>query len=92
MKIKIDYITNSSSASFYVLKKYVSEHNRQRIYNHIEEAKKSEFYTSHIEDYDKWHIEEDEDYIKGNTIMNNFDMYHFLVSIGIPEDKIIYGE
>jgi len=84
MKVKIDFVTNSSSASFIVLKKKLTELQMVLIRNHIEATEM--FGDSY---YDcPWQITEDEDWIEGDTSMDNFDMGWFLSKIGVDDNDI----
>ena len=90
MKIRSGFVSNSSSSSFVVSKHYVSDYQLEQIQNHIEEAERlgMKFYT------DPWSIEVDEKggTISGSTNMDNFDMYDFLFKIGVPLDKVEFGD
>jgi hypothetical protein len=77
MKIKSDFVTNSSSASFVIGKYYVSGYQRDLIFNHEE-----------IAEDQAWEISENHDTISGYTNMDNFDMYAYLESIGIPMEYL----
>ena len=93
MKINSDFITNSSCASFIVLKKYLSRIQMDKIKDHINE---SDNYVLHRGPQSQiyndpgsaWHIEETHDAIEGETSMDNFDMTWFLLQIGVDEDHI----
>jgi len=91
MKMKTDFVTNSSCASFVIEKKHLTNLQIDLIYEHHEFAKQ---YHSHAIEYTPeksgWDICGVGDTIKGTTSMDNFDMLWLLLEIGIDEDHIEY--
>lgn len=87
MKTKIDFVTNSSSASFAISKAFLSPDQIDKIKNHIEEGK---VINPNIYDTPAWAITEDEHTIRGDTSMDNFDMWWFLQEIGVDEKHVHY--
>lgn len=93
MKIKSDFVTNSSSASFVIGLHDITPIQKILIIGHAHfcsyEAEFG-FGKFHLGKGDAWEIEETEDYIKGSTYMDNFDMYEYLKIIGVDMDKVEY--
>lgn len=100
MKTRNGFISNSSSSSFVIQKRDLTDIQIEQIRNHIEEGKKiveqdpNAFWENDcgFEAYDEWEIKESWTEIDGYTTMDNFDMETFLKKIGVPEDKVEWGD
>lgn len=77
MKIKKDFITNSSSASFIIGLHDITAWQLHEIYEHVD-----------IAGEDAWEIHQNRDFVKLYTFMDNFDMYEYLVKIGVDMTKV----
>lgn len=96
MKVKIDFVTNSSSASFVILKEKLTELQIFLIKHHTEAANR--FLGRDLDNLepwdwtnsDGWRIEETETQIMGGTSMDNFDMIWFLRHIGVNDEDVKY--
>lgn len=79
MNFRTDFVTNSSSSSFIISKKYLTEKQILAIKNHSKLAQ-----SLHMDCVEEaWNIEENKDFITGWTYLNNFDMQKFLSTIDI---------
>jgi hypothetical protein len=89
MKIKVDFVTNSSSASFTINKKDLTKRQIMLIKNHIEVARMLTKIDKKERWYDPWTIWETKKHISGSTFMDNFDMAEFLKIIGVEGENIV---
>lgn len=80
MKIRLGFVSNSSSSSFVLSKKNLTGEQIDKIYAHKEVAGD-----------DAWDISETENEIRLSTLMNNFNMLGYLVEIEVANEIIEYG-
>jgi hypothetical protein len=91
MKMKMDFVTNSSSCSFTIPKKYLNELQVIAIKKHIEFAMLLGTLYPKRWDFgfrDEWTVVEHEKILEVKTYMDNFDMQVFLDAIGVPREAL----
>lgn len=89
-KIRNGFVSNSSSSSFVINKKYLSPDNAYKILNMHKELKDNPEkynleYTYYVDD---WKVYENSDNVSGSTYMNNFDPEDFFRQIGVDLTKV----
>jgi len=93
MKLKTDFVTNSSSSSFVIATEHLTKEQIAMIHDHIEtaliiESKDKDIDFGFPNRGDAWTISEANGEISGSTIMDNFDMMGFLQYIGVPMEFV----
>lgn len=90
MKIRHDFVTNSSSSSFLISKKYLDDDQVKAIREHHKLGKKMGMVNSWL-DF-PWEIKENDNFMHGYTDMDNFDMEEFLEQIDVDTNRVEWSE
>jgi len=90
MKIRVGFVSNSSSESFIIDKKYLNAQQMFLIENHIQYADRYEEEERgyQLNEWDQWKINDQGTSLAFSTMMTNFDMEYFLINIGVDVTKI----
>jgi hypothetical protein len=88
VKIRRDFVTNSSSSSFIISKDELDQYQIEAIRKHSEIGELLGIDCSE----EPWRITENDFYITGFTCMDNFDMYEFLRVFGVDVRNIKWSE
>ena len=75
MKVRLGFVSNSSSASFILRKKGLTREQLDAIRDHEDITE------------DPWDLTETKNYIFGSTFMDNFDMEEFLRELGVSVEE-----
>lgn len=88
MKIRKDFVTNSSSSSFLICKKYLDDKQIDAIRNHSELGERLGLMCAE----EAWNIKENDMFITGYTCMDNYDIGELFKICGINSQVVTWGE
>lgn len=89
MKIRTGFVSNSSSSSFIIQKKNLSDFQIFCIKNHIQMGKIAGI--KYAEPAEAWSISDEHDEIVGRTDMDNFRIADLFEKIGIEDNIVEWG-
>ncbi len=90
MKVRIGFVSNSSSASFAISLRRLSLEQLCKILNHIKWGRK--LGIEYADASETWNINVSKGILYGDTFMDNFDMGQLMEKIGVNPDAIKWGE
>jgi len=84
MKMRQGFVSNSSSASFVIIKDKLTEYQFKMLLLYSHKDNKNNI--------DGWDICEQEEFVKGNTIMDNGGIYSFIEELEISNDIMVWSD
>lgn len=85
MKMRLDYVTNSSSSSFVIAKSAVTDEQKEKIFNYFDYAQDM-MPDAYVDT--NWVISENDYFIIGETIIDNFDIVKYIEMLGVSPSAI----
>ena len=85
MKTRLGFVSNSSSASFIIARKNLTEDQENSLRWHIEKGAR---HGIRADKHDRWTVRFTKEQVYGSTSMTNFDMRKFMRIIGIADEHI----
>jgi hypothetical protein len=85
MKTRQGFVSNSSSASFIIAKRHLTEDQIDKVIHY------NKYMENFNPSWDYWSIFDNGVEIEGDTIMDNIDMDEYLESIGIDLKTVHYN-